>query len=105
MNIKKAWEIWRKSPIDVEDVKNDFVEACTPAACHNVLMELETCNQLISTYESQLNAMNLLMDEKRERISNLERDTAFLQSCVNSGETATKADRPSEKVKILLTNT
>jgi hypothetical protein len=35
------------------------------------------------------------------RIAELEKDIAFLQSCVNSRETATKADRPSERAKAL----
>jgi hypothetical protein len=34
-------------------------------------------------------------------IIELEKDIAFLQSCVNSGETATKADRPSKQAKAL----
>ena len=35
------------------------------------------------------------------RIAKLKKDIAFLQSCVNSGETATKADRPSERSKAI----
>ena len=36
-----------------------------------------------------------------ERIAELEKDIAFLQSCVNSGETASKADRPSNQFEAL----
>jgi len=32
-----------------------------------------------------------------KKIAELENETAFLQSCLNSGETATKEDRPSSK--------
>jgi hypothetical protein len=37
----------------------------------------------------------------RKRNAELEKDIAFLQSCVNSGEAATKSDRPSERAKAL----
>ena len=43
--------------------------------------------------------LRLLVDIKR--IAELEKDMAFLQSCVNSGETATKADRPSSRAKTI----
>ena len=36
-----------------------------------------------------------------EVIAELEKDIAFLQSCVNSGETAAKADRPSNQFEAL----
>ena len=39
--------------------------------------------------------------ELRKKNTELEKDIGFLQSCVNSGETATKSDRPSEQAKQL----
>ena len=39
--------------------------------------------------------------ELRKKNVELEKDIGFLQSCVNSGETATKSDRPSERAKQL----
>ena len=39
--------------------------------------------------------------ELRKKNAELEKDIGFLQSCVNSGETATKSDRPSEQAKQL----
>jgi glycyl-tRNA synthetase alpha subunit len=39
--------------------------------------------------------------KQAEQIAELEKDLAFLQSCVNSGENATKADRPSNQAKAL----
>ena len=41
-----------------------------------------------------------IFQSQAKRIAELEKDIAFLQSCINSGETATKADRPSEKNKL-----
>ena len=41
------------------------------------------------------------IDRKDKRIAELEKDIAFVQSCVNSGETAAKADRPSNQLKAL----
>jgi hypothetical protein len=42
-----------------------------------------------------------MLKSARERIAELEKDVAFLQSCANSGEAAAKADRPSEITKAL----
>ena len=36
-------------------------------------------------------------EEQQRRIAELEQDVAFLQSCVNSGETAKPSDRPSQR--------
>jgi cell division protein FtsB len=50
---------------------------------------------------AQVEALVWKCDKQEKRIAELEKDIAFLQSCVNSGETATKADRPSERAKAL----
>ena len=57
-----------------------------------------------STYVSMDRAAVIAInsyDLNQERIAELEKDIAFLQSCVNSGETASKADRPSKQAKAL----
>lgn len=45
--------------------------------------------------------MHKYVGAQDKRIAELEKDIAFLQSCVNSGETATLQDRPSERAKQL----
>jgi hypothetical protein len=80
VNIKEVWNVWRESTPADKDMQRAFERACTPRVCHGVLIELESANQ---------------------KIAELEKDIAFLQSCVNSGETASKADRPSNQAKAL----
>ena len=40
-----------------------------------------------------------LMEKAADRLDDLEKDIAFLQSCVNSGEKAEVSDRPSNRDK------
>ena len=39
------------------------------------------------------------IEQQKEAIAELEKDIAFLQCCINSGETAKVSDRPSQRAK------
>ena len=52
-------------------------------------------------YGANMSISAALVVDMAKRIAEIEKDIAFLQSCVNSGETASKADRPSNQAKAL----
>jgi uncharacterized coiled-coil DUF342 family protein len=62
---------------------------------------LKMARTKIKLAESKIETLNAYVSNMSDKITELEKDIAFLQSCVNSGETATKADRPSERAKAL----
>ena len=55
---------------------------------------------VLDSTKGHLTQCEAALVEREKRITELEKDIAFLQSCVNSGETTTKADRPSERAKM-----
>jgi hypothetical protein len=54
MNIKEVWNVWRESTPADKDMQRAFERACTPRACHGVLIELESANQKIAELEERL---------------------------------------------------
>jgi hypothetical protein len=54
MNIKEIWNAWRESTPADKDMQRAFERACTPKACHGVLIELESANQKIAELEKKL---------------------------------------------------
>jgi hypothetical protein len=53
MNIKEIWNAWRESTPADKDMQRAFERACTPKACHGVLIELESANQKIAELEKE----------------------------------------------------
>jgi hypothetical protein len=65
MNIKEVWNVWRESTPADKDMQRAFERACTPRACHGVLIELESSNQKIADLRVILvNIRNLLNEQK-----------------------------------------
>ena len=54
MNIKDTWNVWRESTPADKDMQRAFERACTPRACHSVLIELESANQKIAELETRI---------------------------------------------------
>jgi hypothetical protein len=63
MNIKEVWNVWRGSTPPAKDMRGAFERACTPAACHGVLIELESATQKIATLEAEILAMREAKEE------------------------------------------
>ena len=79
INIKDVWSVWRKSATTDKDMQRYFKRACTPKACHDVLIELETANQKIENIQIEiqekhckLHAALKLRDTANERVAELE---------------------------------
>ena len=87
INIKDVWSVWRKSATTDKDMQRSFKRACTPKACHDVLIELETANQKIENIQIEiqekhckLHAALKLRDTANERITELE---ALCKECAD----------------------
>ena len=85
MNIKEVWNVWRESTPADKDMQRAFERACTPKACHGVLIEFESANQKIAELENEIQVKHCklhqalkLRDTSNERIVELEKESKWL---------------------------
>jgi hypothetical protein len=90
MNIKEVWNVWRESTPADKDMQRAFERACTPRACHGVLIELESANQKVAELEKAL-------DKLIDRAQQVDSWESFPESWIDEAYAVLKESKYNEQ--------